>query len=89
MSYLIRDNVEKFLKTFPGVSNYHVEFKMPSNSGTWNNARSTMMIRLWIKEDIFNANDIALQLSEGEGFYRKIEKLVAGNYVIRYDTYKN
>lgn len=83
----IKTDIEKYVKEFPGVKNFHLSVKRNS-SGHWN-VRDSLLIRIWINKGVFNANDVASKLDDGYGFKETINKLTRGAFVVQYDIYEN
>lgn len=84
--YLILENTKNFVASFDGITNYHLEYKKTNQNVNWH-VRPQLIIRLWVKKDIFNSKNVLLKLSEEDTFDMAVEKICKGNVIPIYDIY--
>lgn len=78
-------NVKEYIKSFTGVKDYHVSLQRAITT-TWH-VRDSLLIRLWVDKDLFEANSVMAALTEGETFEDEIKTLVKGVLVPKFDIY--
>lgn len=83
----VLEKIEQYIKHFPGVINHHIS-KDDKSYNPWT-SRQKLTIRLWIKKDIFDTENITFKLMGELDFKENINILCKGLYNVTYDIYES
>lgn len=78
-------NVKKYISDFNGIKESHVSIQK-SKSRTWH-VRDILLIRIWVNQEVFDANSIMAILSDENTFEDEISTICRGAVVPQYDIY--
>lgn len=85
--YSVKEELDNYIKNFPGVTNYHIT-KDEKSQTNWT-SRSKLNIRLWVKKDTFDTENVTLRLMGEPDFKENIKILCKGLHNIVYDIYES
>lgn len=83
------EELDNYIKSFPGVKDYHMSM-IPDNSSLISRYNGKILLRLWVKEDIFDSYEVMEVLSNNKTFKDNvIEKAKQIRYAVVFDIYKS
>lgn len=83
---LIASNINGYINSFNGVKDFHISIQKAEKNSRWF-IRDTLLIRIWVEKDVFDAQSVMEVLNDGNSFQDEIKKICGGVVVVKYDIY--